>query len=442
MIEQTDLDAPPAEPEDEPRWDLIAEQSVLGGMMLSARAIDDVMETLRPGDFYDPKHELIVLAIAAVRNRNEPVDPITVGEELRRSHKLERAGGAHYLHKLTSITPTAANAGFYAATVQQMAVKRRLVAAGTRIQQMGYASEGEVDDLVEAARSELESVSTGRRRVLHTIGETFMEMVDALDSKPEFLPTPWRSLDRLIGGFAPGALYVVAARPGSGKSLAVLQCAAQLAHAGMVAFSSLEMTERELQMRLVAQYGPVHMTALRNHSLSEDQWKRVVEAKAAVQDAPIFVDEDAGASMVSIRAHARAVSRKGKLTGIIIDYLQLVAGEGKDRREIVDELSRQAKHLAKDMNVPVIAAAQLKRAGARKGLPGLDDLREAGGIEQNADVVLLLDRDEKRPHELTVVVAKNRQGDAGKFTLQWQAQFARLQDKVWSPTALFDEEVM
>lgn len=443
MDEYTDADAPSEEGGAyvAPQHDLIAEQSVLGGMMLSARAVEDVIDELQPGDFYVPKHELIARAIGAVFGRGEPVDAITVSEELRRAEKLTRAGGGAYLHELTGIVPTAANAGFYAATVRELAGKRRMVAAGIRIQGMGNASEGVVEDLVERAKVELDSVSSGRRRGLKPMGESFDQLFTELDSAPEFLPSPWEALNKIIGGFARGNLYIIAARPGGGKSIALLQAAATLAHRGLVAFSSLEMTELELQKRLLAQFGDVHMSSLRNHTLSSDEWERLARARMAVQDAPIFVDENAGASMAAIRAHARAVGRKGQLSGVAIDYLQLIQGEGRDRREVVDALSRQAKQLAKDLQVPVLAAAQLKRAGGRKGLPTMDDLRESGGLEQDADVVLLLDRDrERRPDELTVVVAKNRHGDVGRFTLRWQAQFARLRDKTWRDTLLFEGE--
>lgn len=424
-----------------PQHDLIAEQSVLGGMLLSVRAVDDVIDALQPADFYQPKHELIARAIGTVHGRGEPVDPITVSEELRRTEKLSRAGGAAYLHELTSIVPTAANAGFYAATVRELAGKRRMVAAGIRIQGMGNASEGVVDDLVERARVELDKVTSGRRRGLKPMGASFDQLFTELDSEPEFLPSPWEALNKIIGGFARGNLYIIAARPGGGKSVALLQAAATLAHKGLVAFSSLEMTELELQKRLLAQFGDVHMTSLRNHTLSSEEWERLAKARVAVQEAPIYVDENSGAAMADIRAHARAVGRKGHLAGVAIDYLQLIKGDGRDRREVVDALSRQAKQLAKDLRVPVIAAAQLKRAGSRKGLPTMDDLRESGGLEQDADVVLLLDRDrERRPDEVAVVVAKNRHGDVGRFTLRWQAQFARLRDRAWSPTALFEGE--
>lgn len=432
---------PPDAPSNEPQYDMLAEQSVLGGMMLSRSAIDDVMQEMLPADFFQPRHELIGTAIANLVMKNAPADVIAVSDELARTGELSRAGGAAYLHELTSIVPTASNAAYYAEIVKNMAVRRRLVAAGIRIQSMGNASEGEVDQLVERARQELDQVVVSRRSKVRMIGHSFADLVETLDSKPTYLTTPWESLDRLIGGVAPGELMVIAARPGSGKSIATLQMATHLAHTGMVALSSLEMTEEALQLRLLAQFGPVHMTVLRKHTLSKDDWVRIAEAKSRVQDAPIFVDDTPGATLAHIRGHVRAVARKGAVAGVFVDYLQLVNGEGQSRQEVVSGVAEGLKALAKDLRVPVIAAAQLKRAGMGRGrqLPTLDDLRESGGIENAADVVLLFDRNrEKSPQDLTVIVAKNRSGEQGKFTLQWQAEYARLRDKAWSPTALFD----
>lgn len=440
MSEYNDEDAPAADGLGrEPQWDLLTEQSVVGAMLLDPRIIDDVIDEMQPSDFFDPKHEVIALAIVALHNRNEPTDVIAVTAELERNGEIRMAGHAEYLHKLTGLVTTAANAGYYAGLVKEMAVKRRLVEVGTRIVQMGYASEGESEQLVERARIELDTVASGRRRTVRMIGDTFMDLVSTLDSQPDYTPTPWDSLDRVIGGFAPGTLNIFAARPGSGKSIAALQIAARLAHVGMVAFSSLEMTEPELQMRLVSQYGPVHMTALRTHALTNDDWKRVAEAKKRVEGAPIFIDDTAGATLAHIRAHARAVSRRGPLSGIIVDYLQLVHGDGRSREEEVSSVSRGLKALAKDLGVPVIAAAQLRRANrvGKRQLPTLEDLRESGSIEQDADLVVLMDRDrQKSPDDLTMVVAKTRHSDMGQFRLSWQAQYARLRDRKWPQTPL------
>jgi replicative DNA helicase len=442
-VQYSDSDAPAEDGAGrEPQWDLLAEQSAIGSMMLDRNVIDDVMDEALPGDFYRPRHEIVAIAIGTLYAKNAPTDVISVVDELRRTEKLTMAGGADYLHELTSIPATTANAGYHALIVKQLAVKRRLAEAGIRIAAMGNASEGDVEDLVEKARVEVELVTTGQRRIVRPVGETFSLLVDELEHEPTYAPSPWESLDRLIGGFAPGALYVLAARPGAGKSIAALQIAARMAHEGMVAFCSLEMTEQELQKRLVAQYGPVHMTQLRNHTLNVEDWKRVAEARQRVQGAPIFIDDQAGVTISHIRSHARNVARRGKLAVVVVDYLQLVKGEGQSRQEVVGSVARNLKELAKELGVPVIAAAQARRSGEKRGskqLPGLEDLRESGDIENAADVVILMDRDrEKAPDDLRMVVAKNRHGDLGQFTLQWQAQYARLRDKKWSPTALFD----
>ena len=442
----TDADAPlPDAPSDEPQYDVLAEQSVVGSMMLSREAVDDVTDIMSPTDFYFPKHEIIGKAIATLAARNAPTDIIATTNELKESGQLSLAGGEAYLHELTGAVLTAANAGYHATIVKGHAVRRRLVESGTRIVNMGRSSEGEPHELVERARTELDGVISVKRSKLRMIGENFMPLIESLNVEPTYISTGWESLDKLIGGFGPGELIVVAARPGSGKSIFLLQAAAHLAHTGMVAFSSLEMTEESLQLRLLAQYGPVHMSNLRKHTLNRDDWQRIAEARARVQAAPIFVDETPGVTLAQIRSHARAVGRRGKLAAVCVDYLQLVVGEGQSRQEVVGHVAEGLKALAKDLQVPVIAAAQLKRAGVGRGrqLPTLDDLRESGGIEQAADVALLMDRDkDKTPRDLQVIVAKSRNGEQGKFTLDWQAEFARLNDKRWTPLGLFSETEM
>jgi len=444
-IPYTDADAPPEDeaPSREVPWSLIAEQSALGSMLLSRDAVDDVMAVLSPDHFYLPKHEAIARAIGALVARSHPVDPITVSDELAKSGTLAAAGGAAYLHELAGIPTTTSNAGYHAELVKDAARRRTLIEVGTRLVNRGYGSEGTVDELEDAARRELETATARAGRSVRRIGEVFDTIVDSLDKKPEFYPTPWESIDKLIGGFAPGSLNVVAARPGQGKTIALLQAAAKLARHGMVAFCSLEMTEQELGVRLISHFGEVHMQSLRNHKLTEADWRRVADARRAARDAPIFVNDAGGQTLSSIRQHARAVARRGKLTGIAVDYLQLVHGEGRDRRELVDATSRGLKQIAKDFNVPVIAAAQLNRPQQGRGGPAeptLASLREAGGIEQDADVVMLLHRDaEKHKYDVKVIVAKNRHGELGKVTLQWQAHFARFLDKQWSPLDVLNE---
>lgn len=446
MSTYSDADAPPAEAEAyvEEQWDKLAEQSVLGGMLLSPIAVDDVMQEIVPQDFYLPKHEAIAFALGSLRSRNMPTDVIAVTEELRKINRLSKAGGAAYLHELTGIVPTAANAGYYAKSIRDMAVKRKLTQAGATIMAIGRASEGDVEDHVKRARAEVDSINIGRASLARPIGDTLYDLIGTLDEKPRYYSSAWESLDKLIGGFAPGCLYVIGARPGSGKTIFSLQAAAHLARQGVVAFSSLEMSEAELQLRLIAQFGPVHQTMLRNRTLSVDDKKRIAEAWQAIKDAPIYIDDAAAVTMSHVRSHARAVARHGKLVGIVVDYLQLVRGGlGDSQQERIADVAHELKALAKDLDVPVIAAAQLKRAGDRsrgRKLPDLDDLRESGAIEQDADCVILLDRDkEKTPRDLTVVVAKHRHGETGRFTLNWQAEFARVRDKKWTPAGLFEE---
>lgn len=436
--EYTDADAP-ADEENVAALEITAEQSVLGAMMLNTKVIDDVLAEMLPEDFVDARHEDIARAIAALFHRDAPTDVIAVTDELARAEKLTRVGGAPYLHMLVTNTLTSAGAGYKAHMLHERAVLRGLQVAGSRILAMGSATEGEPAELLDRAHAELDAVTAKRKRGVRPIGASLNEVIDSLGTEPNYLPTPWRGLDLLIGGFAPGGLYVFAGRPGGGKTIAILQAGAGLAHRGLVSFCSLEMTEAELQMRMIAQYGPVALGALRNRKLTDDDKKRVAEARTKMQAAPLYVDDTAGMTLGEIRSHARAVARKGELAGVVVDYLQLVHGEGETRERAVAGVVGGLKQLAKDLNVPVIAAAQLKRAGMRKtDLPTMEDLRESGSIEQDADCVILLHRDPKAPDVLKMIVAKNRHGESGEFTVRWQGQYARLMDLSYGQTPLFD----
>jgi replicative DNA helicase len=426
--------------------DQLAEQSVVSGILIGgAEALWEVLDILAPGDFYWPKHEVIVRAAVGLANRNEPVDAITLSDELERLGEASKAGGTPYLFELMSVIPTAANVGFYAQIVQTRAIRRRLKTVGIQVTQMGSAMEGDVFDLVDRARAAVDTVADTAKVDVHPVGDTIDALIDSLNRKPEYVATPWPALDELIGGFSPGGLYIVGARPGEGKTIVGLQSAAQLAHGGVVAFCSLEMSEADLQMRLLSQYGEIHMQSLRNHTLNSEQMRRLIVAKQRFVEAPIFID-DHGTTMTQIRSFVRSVSRRGKLAAVVVDYLQLIEGGGsptQSRQEAVAEMSRQLKKMARSLNVPVIALSQLNRGNEARTdrTPQLKDLRESGAIEQDADVVLLLNYDKRKRDELQVVVAKNRHGEIGSIKLEWQGQFARLRDKSWSPfgaTTLID----
>ena len=436
----SDVDELGNEPEGRvPPQNLLAEQSVLGSMMLSKAAVVDVGDVLDPGDYYVPKHEVIHRAILSLVDRGEPHDIISVTDELTRTGKISKAGGFGYVASLTDAMPTAANAGYHAEKVREKAIMRRLVEAGERIVQMGYASEGIAIDLAEKARAELDAAAQNSRRDLRPIGEAFGRVVTDLEEKPSYIETPWREINDYIGGLRPGCLYVVGARPGEGKTIMGLQIATQLALSGPVAFSSLEMSEDELLKRLIAMKAKVHMTPMGTHSLSAEDWEKIAIARSGILALPLFVDDRSGVNITQIKAHARSAQRKGQLRGVVVDYIQLITGGDprQQRWEIVGEISRQLKILARELQCPVVALAQLNResVGKQKRAPQIADLRESGSIEQDADVIMLLqrqrDQDDIVTDQLNVFVAKNRHGRTGMRTLLWEGQYARLSSRQW-----------
>jgi replicative DNA helicase len=433
--------------------DVDAEMSCLGGMMLDPSVIDDVVEVLSPTDFWLPKHENIAKAIVGLHRAKKPSDVIAVTDELQQTGMISRAGGAEYLHTLTGHVPTAANAGYYASIVAEKAILRGLVEAGIRLQNMGYASEGEPAELVEAARAEVDRLAARRKTPVVRVGENLQDdedyrrLIAELERPPSFLRTPWAALDELIGGFTPGGLYIFAARPGAGKSIALLQCASRLAHDGLVAFSSLEMQAAELQTRLFAQLGGVSMNHLRDHTMTRSDFDALDYARSHIVKMPIFIDDTSSASMTQIRSFVRSVSRHGRLGAAIVDYLQIVHAPGPDRQLAVSNTALDLKDLGKEHGIPVIAAAQLRRAtmrGRGRQKPSMEDLRESGGIEAHADAVILIDRTAKDVErgEVTLIVGKARNGRVGEFQLRWEGHRSRMEDLGWSPTAsLFGDDV-
>jgi len=417
-----------------------AERSVLGGMLLAKRVVWDVVDEVEPGDFADGRHETIFRTIVALAQENRPTDVIAVTEQLATAGELERVGGAALLHELTDEVPTAANAGYYASIVRRHAIKRRLFEVGQRVAQMGQATEGDAYELVEHARREVDAVASAARSEIAPVGDSVEGVVDALRTAPRFTPTPWTSLNGLINGFRPGAMYVIGARPGSGKTIMGLQAAVHLARSGTVAFSSLEMDTADLTRRIFAMRGGVHMTSLTRNALTPTDWERIGALRPEVRKMPLFIDDRSGATMTQIKAHARSVARRGQLSAIVVDYLQLIRATDpkRPRWEVVGEFSRELKIMARELEVPVIALCQLNRESEQGGrrLPTLSDLRESGSIEQDADVVLLLQRgwDEQREEhddQLNVVIAKNRHGSTGKISLFWEGHFARVSDIPW-----------
>lgn len=432
--------------------DLVAEQSALGGMMLSKDALADVLETARARDFYIPKHELIFSAIISLYSHGEPTDVIAVTDQLIKTGELQRAGGADYLHSLTSIVPTAANAGYYAGIIHKLALRRHLREVAASAAQISGDGRHDPVDAIEDVRQMLDDIGAAGEIRLSPIGEVpFDQFVETIEGgKPRHVSTPWWDVNRIIGGFREGSLTVIAARPAQGKSVIALQAAMRLATQGPVAFISLEMGQEEIVARMVAQMGEVQLSALTNHELSPSDWSRVAMVRKQVAQLPLYVaTSDEVSTITQVRAFARSVARKApkgkKLAGVVVDYLGLLtsAERVENRQQEVSMFSRSLKLLARQLGCPVIALSQLNRAatGRKDPRPIITDLRESGSIEQDADVVWLLHRDEKqRPNDLEIEIAKQRQGQNGRVVLQWEGMFARAISRGWTPTPMFGAE--
>ncbi len=383
-----------------PPQDMAAEQSVLGAMMISKDAIADVVEVLRGVDYYRPAHEQIHDAILDLYGRGEPADMVTVAGELQRRGELQRIGGAPYLHTLAANVPIAANAGFYAEIVREKAILRRLVDAGTKIVQLSYAGEGEVDGIVNQAQAEVYQV-TDRRKAedfapLSDIMDGVLDEIEAIENREQGIygvPTGFADLDELTNGFHSGQMIIVAARPAVGKSTLALDfCRAASIHNNLASvFFSLEMTRTEITMRLLSAEARIPLNHIRNGKMTTEEWERLARHVSKVSAAPMFIDDSPNMTMTEIRAKARRLKQKHDLKLIVLDYLQLMtSGKKVESRQIeVSEFSRQIKLLAKELEVPIIALSQLNRGPEQRSdkRPMTSDLRESGCL--TADTRLL-----------------------------------------------------
>ncbi|WP_407345188.1 replicative DNA helicase [Pengzhenrongella phosphoraccumulans] len=431
-----------------PPQDIAAEQSVLGGMMISKDAIADVVEQLRGTDFYRPAHEAVYDAILDLYGRGEPADAVTVSAELTKRGEMTRIGGAPYLHTLISMVPTAANAGYYAKIVRERAVLRRLVEAGTRIVQLGYATEGgDVDEIVNNAQAEVYAVTEQRSsedylRLGDVIGGTVDE-IEAAGHRGDGMvgvPTGFADLDRLTNGLHPGQMIVLAARPAIGKSTMGLDIArsASIKHGMASVIFSLEMSRNEITMRLLSAEGSIPLQKMRNGTMGDVEWQKLAATMGRISEAPLFIDDSPNMSLMEIRAKCRRLKQKHDLKLVIIDYLQLMSSGKRveSRQQEVSEFSRALKLLAKELEVPVIAISQLNRGAEQRTdkKPAMSDLRESGSIEQDADIVMLLhredayERESPRAGEADLIVAKHRNGPTDVITVAFQGHMSRFVD--------------
>ncbi|QIX28476.1 replicative DNA helicase [Nocardioides sp. JQ2195] len=383
-----------------PPQDNAAEQSVLGSMLLSKDAIADVSEVMRGTDFYRPAHEIIHDAIIDLFGRGEPADPVTVAAELQRRGELQRIGGAPYLHTLSANVPIAANAGYYAEIVREKAILRRMVDAGTKIVQMGYAGEGQVDHMVDNAQAEVYKITDKRSSEdyapLVDIMEGVLDEIEAIGNREEGIygvPTGFADFDDLTNGLHKGQMIIIAARPAMGKStLALDLCRAASIHNGLASvFFSLEMGRSEITMRLLSAEAKVPLNHIRNGNMTDDDWAKLARKMGEVSSAPMFIDDSPNMTMMEIRSKARRLKQNHDLRLIVIDYMQLMSsGKKVESRQLeVSEFSRQIKLLAKELELPIIALSQLNRGPEQRTdkRPMMSDLRESGCVTADTRIM-------------------------------------------------------
>ncbi|MCP2168905.1 replicative DNA helicase [Goodfellowiella coeruleoviolacea] len=435
--------------ERQPPQDLAAEQSVLGGMLLSKDAIADVVETLTPTDFYRPAHQAVYDCILDLYGRGEPADPITVSAELERRGELLRVGGAPYLHTLIATVPTAANAGYYAEIVAEKAVLRRLVEAGTRIVQLGYngAEGAEIDEVVDRAQAAIYEVTERRTSEdyvsLEELLQPTMDEIDAIASRGGSalgIPTGFADLDELTNGLHAGQMIIVAARPGVGKSTLGLDFArsCSIRHGMTSVIFSLEMSRTEIVMRMLSAEARIRLQDMRGGRMSDDDWTRLARRMSEISEAPLFIDDSPNMTMMEIRAKARRLKQRNDLKLVVLDYMQLMSSGKRveSRQQEVSEFSRNLKLLAKELEVPVVAISQLNRGPEQRTdkRPQLSDLRESGSLEQDADMVILInrpdawERDDPRAGEADLILAKHRAGPTATITVAHQLHYSRFAD--------------
>jgi len=439
-----------------PPHSIEAEQSVLGAILLSERTVYGLVieEGLRPEDFYRERHRLIYESMLELYQESEPIDPLTVTEHLRARGKLDEAGGAAEIDGLTGAVPAVGNARRYGQIVREHALMRRLLHKTYEIQSSVLNHEALPRDIVESAeRGILEVAHDDRTKDFRHVGDVLHEELDKLQrlsaegTALTGTPSGFKDLDAITGGFQPGNLIIIAARPAMGKSALVANIAenAAIEHGRAVALFSLEMAESELAQRFVASQARIKGDDLRKGRVAETKWPKILQAAERLAKAPLFIDDSSDVGTLEIRAKARRLHQQHELGLIIVDYLQLMKTDGRieSRVQQVGEMSRGLKILARELNVPVLALSQLSRAVEQRNppIPQLADLRDSGQIEQDADLVAFIyrpeyydrkherDGDEYEPvdreGEADIIIAKHRNGGLGKVTLTFQKEYPK-----------------
>jgi replicative DNA helicase len=432
-----------------PPQNLEAEESVIGAMMISPGAVGTVAEILSSSDFYRESHGIMFKAAVALYARGEPVDVLTLADELDKTQLLEAAGGRDKVFELAALVPSVSNVAHHARIVREMATLRGLIRAGQEIARLGFERPGEVLELVDKAESTIfalsqERISTQFAHIDELLKESFERITHLMEAGTDITGTPsgFRDIDRLTSGFQPGNLIIVAARPSMGKSALALGMAANIAvrHDRPVALFTLEMSKAEVTQRLMCSEGKVESQRLRTGKLAADDWPRLTAACSKLTKAPIYVDDTGSITLMEIRSKLRRLKmHEPNLSLVIIDYLQLMTSGTtvENRVQEVSQISRALKVLARDLEVPIVALSQLSRAVEQRHdkRPILSDLRESGSIEQDADLVMFVYRDEYYNPEdsesagiAELILAKHRNGPTGVEKVAWQRRYAKFSD--------------
>lgn len=455
-------------PVQEEPHDIEAEKAVLGAAFLSKNALADAMEYLQPADFYKRAHQIIFKKMVELNDDDQPIDVVTIKSALDKDKQTENVGGMVYLAELADAVPSAANVTFYAKIVHDKAVRRNLINTATKIINEGYADDNDTTDLLDSAEQSILHVSESNDQNgfqdIETVLNQTMNHIEALsgnDSDVTGLETGYPQLDKMTTGFHPDELIIIAARPAVGKTAFALNIAQNVATKtnNAVAIFSLEMGAESLVNRMLCAEGNIDANHLRTGNLTSDEWESLFFAAGTMSNAQIYIDDTAGIKVAEIRARCRRLKKENKNLGlIVIDYLQLIEGSNPDnRQQEVSEISRQLKKLAKELEVPVIALSQLSRGVEQRQdkRPVLSDIRESGSIEQDADIVSFLYRDDYYEHdegddddnnqggggndddsnvsEVEVIVEKNRSGPRGTVKLLFAKSYNKFASVAYVP---------
>jgi replicative DNA helicase len=425
-----------------PPQNIEAEQAVLGAILIDSEALLVAMERIVPEDFYRASHQHILEAMLRLNEQNEPIDLITLTAKLQDQQLLDEVGGVGYLSELANSVPTSANVGYYAQIIEEKAMLRRLIRAATQIVSSGYASAEDVNDLISDAEKKILEISNRRGEGFISIRDVLMEVFERVEhlfnhkGGTTGIPSGFPDLDKMTAGFQRSDLIIVAARPSVGKTAFALNIAQNVGVRAKetVAIFSLEMSASQLVQRMICAEANVDATRMRTGYLEGDDWEKLTMAIGSLSEAQIYIDDSPSITVADIRAKCRRLKKERGLGMILIDYLQLIHGRGKgsdNRQQEVSEISRTLKAIARELEVPVIALSQLSRGVEQRQdkRPMMSDLRESGSIEQDADIVSFLYRDDYYNQEsekrniIEIIIAKQRNGPVGTVELVFLKNF-------------------